>query len=108
MSVTDVTTDSWEHDIGQSTLPVLVDFWAPWCAPCKQIAPIVEALAEEMGDRMRVAKLDIDQHPAIASRFAVLSIPTLILFNGGEPVARVVGAKKRRAIESAIIPHLAN
>lgn len=88
-----------DHVLG-SDLPVLVDFWAEWCAPCRLVAPELEALAEEMKGRIEIAKVDIDSNPAIASRYGIMSIPTVMLFNGGKPVGSSVGAKPRQAISA--------
>ncbi len=88
-----LSTTSFDELIASSELPVLVDFWAEWCGPCKAIAPILEEIATEEGDRVRVAKLNVDDNPDIARRFDVMSIPTLILFKEGSPEARLVGAK---------------
>jgi thioredoxin 1 len=98
--------DGWERDVLQSETPVLVDFWAPWCVPCKKIGPVVEDLAERYAGRLAVGTLDIDEHPQVAARYSVLSIPTLMLFKGGQPVERVVGLQKPAKIESTILPHL--
>ena len=87
-----VSDDSFEADVLKSESPVLVDFWAEWCGPCKQIAPAPEELAEEMGDRMTVAKLNIDENPSTPSKYGVRGIPTLILFKDGEVAATKVGA----------------
>ena len=88
-----VTDDTFESEVLQSSTPVLVDYWAEWCGPCKMIAPILEEIAGEQGDKLRVAKLNVDDAPDTARRFEVMSIPTLILFKGGEPILRLVGAK---------------
>ena len=87
-----VTDDTFEQDVLQSEEPVLVDYWANWCAPCKMIAPVLEEIAEEYAGRVKVAKLDIDQNRAVTERFKVRGIPTLMLFKGGEPEATKVGA----------------
>ena len=78
--------------------PVLVDFWAEWCSPCKMIAPVLEEIAAEHSDTLQIAKLNVDDNPDTAMRFGVMSIPTLIVFKGGEPVKRLVGAKGKSAL----------
>jgi thioredoxin 1 len=86
--------------------PVLVDFWAEWCAPCRAIAPILEEIAAEKAGQLEVVKLNADEHPDVVQRFGILSIPTLILFAKGEERARVVGARAKDALLKEIEPHL--
>ena len=97
----DVSDASFEQDVLRSEKPVVVDFWAPWCGPCRVIAPIVEDLAERYGDRVAFVKLNVDESPQTSGRYGVLSIPTVILFAGGEPQATVVGARPRTHFEQA-------
>jgi thioredoxin 1 len=92
MATTPVTDASFEQDVLKSDKPVLVDFWAEWCGPCKQIAPSLEALAEELGDRVRIVKLNIDQNTKSPGQYGVRGIPTLILFKNGQVAATKVGA----------------
>ncbi|MCG6940629.1 MAG: thioredoxin TrxA [Thiohalocapsa sp.] len=87
-----VTDDTFEEEVLNSTEPVLVDYWANWCAPCKMISPLLEEIAEEYAGKIKIAKLDIDQNRAVTERFKVRGIPTLMLFKGGEPEATKVGA----------------
>jgi thioredoxin 1 len=93
-----VTDASFTTDVLDSPTPVLVDFWAPWCGPCRAVAPILEQIAREHGDKLTVAKLDIDANPRTAQRFQVASIPTMMVFNGGVPTTRLVGARPKSAL----------
>src|SRR5918999_5673200 len=90
-NIVHVTTKTWEHDVLKSEKPVLVDFWAEWCGPCKAIAPLLEELAGEMGDEIRVAKVNIDDNPLTPTKYGVRGIPTLMLFKNGEIAATKVG-----------------
>jgi len=90
-TVAAVTDGDFESQVLQADLPVLVDFWAAWCAPCRMIAPLVEQLASELGDRVRVLKMDIDANPSMPQRLGIQSIPTLIIFKDGQPAERIVG-----------------
>jgi thioredoxin len=94
------TSDAtFEHDVLGADVPVVVDFWAPWCGPCRAVEPVLEQLERDSGGRIEVAKLNIDENPAVASRYDVLSIPTTILFAGGEAKGVVVGARPRAHYE---------
>jgi len=93
-----VSDDSFAEDVLASNTPVLVDFWATWCGPCRMVAPVLEEIANEKAGALTVAKLDVDANPSTARDFQVVSIPTLILFKDGEPVKRIVGAKGKAAL----------
>ena len=104
-SPAEVTTQNFDKEVLQSEIPVLVDFWAEWCGPCKMIAPFVDAIAEEHAGKLKVLKLDVDKDAAIAARYGILSIPTLILFKGGEVAEQIVGAMPKQQILQKILPH---
>jgi thioredoxin 1 len=101
-----VTSANFATEVLQSPLPVLVDFWAAWCGPCRAVAPTVETLASEYAGKLKVVKLDVDESGDVAGQFGVQSIPTLILFKGGQPVERLVGNVPKPAIVSKIQQHL--
>ena len=98
MSTVKVTDESFEKDVLQADLPVLVDFWAEWCGPCKQIAPALEQIADELGNRVTIAKLNIEESPTTPSRYGVRGIPTMMLFKGGQMASMKVGAMPKQKI----------
>ncbi len=100
--VVQVTDQNFETTVGASQQPVLVDFWATWCAPCKMLKPVIEELAAEYKGRVTLAELDVDANPNTASKFGVLSIPTLILFRGGKPAQRIVGYQQKSTLRQKI------
>jgi thioredoxin 1 len=101
-----VTDNSFDEEVRASDTPVLVDFWAEWCGPCKMVAPILDEIASEKEGSLRIVKLNVDDNISTAQRFEVMSIPTLILFKDGEPAMRIVGAKSKSALLADIEAHL--
>jgi thioredoxin 1 len=103
----DVTQATFATDVLQSDKPVLVDFWAPWCGPCRMLSPVVEKVAASLGDKIGFVKLNTDENPTLAGQFQVSGIPCLILFKGGQPVDRIVGFVPENTITSMLQKHLA-
>jgi thioredoxin 1 len=101
-NVSEVTESSFQKDVLQSPLPVIVDFWAPWCAPCKHIAPILEELAQEYQSKVKIVKVNTDQFQKIASTYEVRGIPNLVFFKGGKIVERVIGAVPKEQLVQVI------
>jgi thioredoxin 1 len=105
-NIGNVNDQEFESSVLGSQTPVLVDFWAEWCVPCHMVSPVVEEIGQEKGDHLKIAKLNIDENPQATRTYGVMSIPSLILFKGGEEVARVIGAKPKDAILRDLEPHL--
>lgn len=104
-SAADVTAQDFDKEVLQSEIPVMVDFWAEWCGPCRMIAPSVDAIAEEYAGKLKVMKVNVDTDATIASKYGVMSIPTLILFKGGAVVEQIVGALPKQKIIDKILTH---
>jgi thioredoxin len=106
-TVSEVTDNNFQAEVLESETPVLVDFWAPWCGPCRMVAPVVEEIAKERAGELKVVKLNIDENQNSAIAYDVMSIPTLILFNHGQAVKKVIGAYPKRKLEAELEPALA-
>jgi thioredoxin 1 len=106
-TVSEVTDNNFQAEVLESEVPVLVDFWAPWCGPCRMVAPVVEEIAKERGEALKVVKMNIDDNNETAIAYNVLSIPTLMVFNHGEVAKTVIGAYPKKRLEAELEPALA-
>ena len=106
-SVTEVTDANFQAEVVESDVPVLVDFWAPWCGPCRMVAPVVEEIAKDRGEAIKVVKLNIDENNETAIKYNVMSIPTLMVFSGGQVAKTVIGAYPKAKLEAELEPALA-
>lgn len=106
-TISEVTDTNFQAEVIESETPVLVDFWAPWCGPCRMVAPVLEEIAQEKGDALKIVKLNTDENQQTAIAYEVLSIPTLILFKNGQIAKKVVGAYPKRKLEAELEPALA-
>src|SRR3954463_14262782 len=104
MPALEITTTNFQGEVVESDVPVLVDFWAEWCGPCRMVGPVVDEISSDFAGRIKVAKLDVDAEPGLAGRFGVLSIPTIVLFKDGEVVEQSIGAKPKDRLVRALLP----
>ena len=105
--IREVTDTNFQAEVIESETPVLVDFWAPWCGPCRVVAPVLEEIAGEKGDALKIVKLNVDENQQTAMAYEVLSIPTLILFKHGQVATKVIGAMPKKRLEAELEPALA-
>ena len=98
MAIVHVTSENYEKEVLQSDKPVLIDFWASWCMPCKMMAPVLDEIANELGDNIKIGKVNVDEETALATEYGVMSIPTFIVFRNGEAYARTVGVQEKKKI----------
>ena len=108
MSANPVTDSSFDQDVIKSEIPVLVDFWAPWCGPCRMVAPVVEEISQQYEGQIKVVKVNTDENPNVASQYGIRSIPTLMIFKGGQRVDMVVGAVPKTTLANTLEKHLAD
>ena len=104
--ITTLTTDSFKPTVTSATTPVLVDFWAPWCGPCKAIAPTLEELATELDGKLKITKVNIDENDGIAAEYGIRAIPTMLVFKGGQVVEQIVGMMPKAALKAKLAAHL--
>lgn len=107
MGATHLTEQNFKAEVINSKIPVLVDFWAEWCGPCRMIAPIIDELSQDLNGRLKVTKLNVDEAQNIAAQYNIMSIPTLLIFKGGEPVEQIVGAMSKDQLLEKINPQIA-
>lgn len=103
MSIKNVTKNDFDSEIKNSNLPVLVDFWAPWCGPCKMLSPVLDELAGEMSGKIKILKVNVDEEPELASKFGVMSIPTVIAFKQGKAANKVVGFRSKEEFKNMLL-----
>lgn len=106
MKPMELTEETFEQEVLKATIPVLVDFWAAWCGPCKVIAPMVEELATEYEGKLKIGKVDVDNHQKIAMQYGIRSIPTLLMFKGGKVVEQIIGAAPKKTLVEKLSKHL--
>jgi thioredoxin 1 len=106
MKPIEITDANFQNEVLESSVPVLIDFWAVWCGPCKMIAPVVEEIAKEYDGKLKVGKVDVDNNPQISMKFGIRSIPTLMVFKGGKVVEQLIGAVPKKNVLEKVIPHV--
>ncbi|MDL1892600.1 thioredoxin [Sphingobacteriales bacterium CHB3] len=106
MKPIEITDANFQQEVINSDTPVLIDFWAVWCGPCKMVAPVVEELAKEYDGKLKVGKVDVDNNPQVSMQFGIRSIPTLMVFKGGKVVEQIIGAVPKRNVVEKLLPHV--